>query len=147
MSALPNSPRWRRVRRLGSPQRGRLSGHQHNGHVRRSLPATANGHTLGDVVNWKGVAYAAGASFQWNLLNYGQITNNIRLQDAKLQQLLIDYQSTVLSAQQEVDNGLATYLQSRSQAAICVAALKRQTALSKSHLSNMSRVRHHLRPY
>jgi hypothetical protein len=79
--------------------------------------STANGHSLGDVVNWKGVAYAAGPSFQWNLLNYGQITNNVRLQDAKLQQLLVDYQNTVLSAQQEVDNGLATYLQSRNQAA------------------------------
>jgi outer membrane protein TolC len=79
--------------------------------------STANGHNLGQVVSWKGVAYAAGPSFQWNLLNYGQITNNIRLQDAKLQQLLIDYQNTVLSAQQEVDNGLATYLQSRNQAA------------------------------
>jgi NodT family efflux transporter outer membrane factor (OMF) lipoprotein len=79
--------------------------------------STANGHTLADVVNWKGVAYAAGPSFQWNLLNYGQITNNVRLQDAKLQQLLVDYQNTVLSAQQEVDNGLATYLQSQNQAA------------------------------
>ena len=79
--------------------------------------STANGHTLADVVNWKGVAYAAGPSFQWNLLNYGQITNNVRLQDAKLQQLLVDYQNTVLSAQQEVDNGLATYSQSVNQAA------------------------------
>jgi NodT family efflux transporter outer membrane factor (OMF) lipoprotein len=78
--------------------------------------STANGHTLGDVVNWKGVAYAAGPSFQWNLLNYGQITNNVRLQDAKLQQLLVDYQNTVLSAQQEVDNGLVTYVQSQNQA-------------------------------
>ena len=78
--------------------------------------STANGHTLGQVVAWKGVAYAAGPSFQWNILNYGQITNNVRLQDAKLQQLLVDYQNTVLSAQQEVDNGLVTYLQSRNQA-------------------------------
>jgi len=77
---------------------------------------TANGHTLGDVVSWKGVAYAAGPSFQWNLLNYGQITNNVRLQDAKLQQLLVDYQNTVLSAQQEVDNGLVNFIQSRNQA-------------------------------
>jgi NodT family efflux transporter outer membrane factor (OMF) lipoprotein len=78
--------------------------------------STANGHTLGDVVSWKGVTYAAGPSFQWNLLNYGQITNNVRLQDAKLQQLLVDYQNTVLSAQQEVDNGLVTYQQSRNEA-------------------------------
>jgi NodT family efflux transporter outer membrane factor (OMF) lipoprotein len=92
--------------------------------------STANGHTLGDVVNWKGVAYAAGPSFQWNLLNYGQITNNVRLQDAKLQQLLIDYQNTVLSAQQEVDNGLATYLQSRNQAAF----LRRSVAAANGAL-------------
>lgn len=38
------------------------------------------------------------------------------MQDAKLQQLLVDYQNTVLSAQQEVDNGLVNYLQSRNQA-------------------------------
>jgi NodT family efflux transporter outer membrane factor (OMF) lipoprotein len=85
--------------------------------------STANGHTLSDVVNWKGVAYAAGPSFQWNLLNYGQITNNVRLQDAKLQQLLVDYQNTVLSAQQEVDNGLATYLQSRAQVAFLLRSV------------------------
>jgi NodT family efflux transporter outer membrane factor (OMF) lipoprotein len=78
--------------------------------------STANGHNLGEVFSSKGMTYAAGPSFQWNLLNYGQITNNVRLQDAKLQQLLVDYQSTVLSAQQEVDNGLATFLQSRNQA-------------------------------
>ncbi|WP_426535418.1 efflux transporter outer membrane subunit [Bradyrhizobium sp. McL0615] len=91
--------------------------------------STANGHNLGQVVSWKGVAYAAGPSFQWNLLNYGQITNNIRLQDAKLQQLLIDYQNTVLSAQQEVDNGLATYLQSRNQAAYLRRSVEANGAL------------------
>ena len=78
--------------------------------------STANGHTLGQVVSSKGVAYAAGPSFQWNILNYGQITNNVRLQDATLQQLLVDYQNTVLNAQQEVDNGLVNYVQSRNQA-------------------------------
>jgi NodT family efflux transporter outer membrane factor (OMF) lipoprotein len=79
--------------------------------------STANSHNLGDIFRSKGIAYAAGPSFQWNLLNYGQITNNVRLQDATLQQLLVDYQNTVLGAQQEVDNGLATFLQSRDQAA------------------------------
>jgi NodT family efflux transporter outer membrane factor (OMF) lipoprotein len=79
--------------------------------------STANGHNLGQVVSSKGVAYAAGPSFQWNILNYGQITNNVRLQDALLQQLLVDYQNTVLRAQKEVDDGLATYSLSRQQAA------------------------------
>jgi outer membrane protein TolC len=54
-------------------------------------------------------------SFQWNILNYGQITNNVRLQDAKLQQLLVDYQNTVLKAQQQVDDGISLFVQSRIQ--------------------------------
>jgi NodT family efflux transporter outer membrane factor (OMF) lipoprotein len=92
--------------------------------------STANGHNLGQVVSSKGIAYAAGPSFQWNILNYGQITNNVRLQDAKLQQLLVDYQNTVLNAQQEVDNGLATYLQSQNQ----VAFLHRSVQAANSAL-------------
>ena len=79
--------------------------------------STANGHNLGQLFSSKGITYAAGPAFQWNILNYGQITNNVRLQDAKLQQLLVDYQNTVLSAQQQVDNGLVSFLQSRTQAA------------------------------
>ena len=78
--------------------------------------STANGHNLGQVVRSTGMTYAGGPSFQWNILNYGQITNNVRLQDAKLQQLLVDYQSAVLKAQQEVDNGLSVFLQSQRQA-------------------------------
>jgi len=77
--------------------------------------STANGHNLGQIISSRGVTYAAGPAFQWNILNYGQITNNVRLQDAKLQQLLVDYQNTVLKAQQQVDDGISTFLQSRVQ--------------------------------
>jgi NodT family efflux transporter outer membrane factor (OMF) lipoprotein len=77
--------------------------------------STANGHNLGQLFTSKGMTYAAGPAFQWNILNYGQITNNVRLQDAKLQQLLVDYQNTGLSAQQQVDNALVSFLQSQAQ--------------------------------
>nr|WP_283811284.1 TolC family protein [Bradyrhizobium sp. AC87j1] len=77
--------------------------------------STANGHNLGQLVSSRGMTYAAGPSFQWNILNYGQITNNVRLQDAKLQQLLVDYQNTVLKAQQQVDDGISAFRQSRLQ--------------------------------
>ena len=53
---------------------------------------------------------------QWNILNYGQITNNVRVQDARFQELLVDYQNTVLTAQQEVADAMAMYLESREQA-------------------------------
>ncbi len=78
--------------------------------------STANGHNLGQAFTSKGIAYAAGPAFQWNILNSGQITNNVRLQDATLQQLLFDYQNAVLAAEQQVDNGIATFVYSRTQA-------------------------------
>jgi NodT family efflux transporter outer membrane factor (OMF) lipoprotein len=80
------------------------------------MASTANGHNLGQVFKPIGVAYAAGPSFQWNILNYGQITNNVRLQDATLQQLLVDYQNGVLQAEQQVGDGISAFLNSRSQA-------------------------------
>jgi outer membrane protein TolC len=72
---------------------------------------------LDRVFTSSGIAHAGGPAFQWNILNYGQITNNVRLQDAKLQQqLLVDYQNAVLAAEQQVDDGISAFIQSRSQA-------------------------------
>jgi outer membrane protein TolC len=52
---------------------------------------------------------------QWNILNYGQITNNVRVQDARFEALLVDYENSVLKAQQDVENGIALFTQSRSE--------------------------------
>ena len=54
-----------------------------------------------------------GPSFQWNVLNYGRIVNNVRYQDAKFQELVAAYQNTVLQADEEVENGLITFLRSQ----------------------------------
>lgn len=56
---------------------------------------------------------SVGPSFQWNLLNYGRIVNNVRLQDARFQELAVTYQRKVLTAGQEVEDGLATFLWSQ----------------------------------
>jgi NodT family efflux transporter outer membrane factor (OMF) lipoprotein len=72
--------------------------------------------SLGDVFSKSSLAFGAGPSVQWNILNYGQITNNVRVQDAKFQEAILNYQNTVLSAQQEVENGIITFVQSRRQA-------------------------------
>ncbi|MEN6457371.1 MAG: efflux transporter outer membrane subunit [Thermoguttaceae bacterium] len=55
----------------------------------------------------------AGPSFQWNLLNYGRIVNNVRYRNARFQELVAAYQQTVLQANSEVENGLATFLESQ----------------------------------
>ena len=80
------------------------------------LASNVGGHNLWQAFHPVGRAFSVGPSFQWNLLNYGQITNNVRLQDATLQEYLVDYQNTVLKAQQEVENGISAFLLSRSQA-------------------------------
>ncbi|MGQ9663404.1 MAG: efflux transporter outer membrane subunit [Kiritimatiellia bacterium] len=57
-----------------------------------------------------------GPSFQWNLLNYGRIVNNVRLQDARLQELILAYQQAVLLAAEEVEEGLVTFLKAQERA-------------------------------
>ncbi len=56
-----------------------------------------------------------GPSFTWNILNYGRISNNVRLQDATFQQALLDYRTAVLTANQEAEDGLVTFLRSQEQ--------------------------------
>ena len=48
--------------------------------------------------------------FQWNILNYGRIHNNVRVQDARFWAMVANYQNTVLRANAEVEDGLATFL-------------------------------------
>jgi NodT family efflux transporter outer membrane factor (OMF) lipoprotein len=56
---------------------------------------------------------SVGPSFQWNLLNYGRIVNNVRSQDAQFQQLAVAYQQKVLQAAEEAERGLVTFLGSQ----------------------------------
>ena len=71
---------------------------------------------LGDMFQWRSRSGTLGPSFQWNILNYGQITNNVRVQDARFQQLLISYQNAVLNAQRDVEDQLIAFLRSQEQA-------------------------------
>ena len=58
---------------------------------------------------------SVGPSFQWNLLNYGRIINNVCYQDARFQELVVTYQQSVLEADREVEDGLVTFLRSQRQ--------------------------------
>src|SRR5260370_594449 len=65
-----------------------------------------------------------GPTFTWNILNYGRILNNVRLQDARFQELVADYQNTVLSAAQDVENGLVTFLKAQRRTKSQAASVK-----------------------
>jgi NodT family efflux transporter outer membrane factor (OMF) lipoprotein len=71
---------------------------------------------LGEIFQWQSRNTSFGPAFQWNILNYGQITNQVRVQDARFQELLINYQNAVLKAQQEVEDALVAFLQTQERA-------------------------------
>jgi NodT family efflux transporter outer membrane factor (OMF) lipoprotein len=79
---------------------------------------------LGDLTSWKSRTGSIGPAFQWNVLNYGQITNQVRFQDAKFQEALVSYQNTVLQAQQEVENGLVSFLNAQGEVGSLTEAAK-----------------------
>ena len=77
--------------------------------------------------------YTAGVSMVWPFLNYGRIRNNIRVEDAQLQQALLAYQGTVLVAASEVEAAMAAYAGTRDQNQILgegVATAQRSADLS-----------------
>ena len=80
------------------------------------LSSDANSFKLSDMFQWKSRVLQAGPSVQWNIFNYGRITNNIRVQDARLQELLLAYRNTVLTAQQEVEDNLIAFLRAQERA-------------------------------
>jgi outer membrane protein TolC len=88
---------------------------------------------LSDIFKWKSRTYQIGPAFQWNIFNYGRITNNVRLQDARFQELLIAYQNAVLTAQQEVEDNLVAFLRAQERAeflAQSAAAARRSVDLA-----------------
>lgn len=65
------------------------------------------------------LAVVGGPSITWNLFDHGKITNNVRVQDARLQELIVAYQDTVREAAREADD----------QATALLAAILRDSIL------------------
>lgn len=92
-----------------------------------------NRFDLSDMFMAKARQWQVGPAVQWNILNYGQITNQVRAQDAAFQATIFAYQNTVLQAQREVEDGLAQFLQSQVRTQLqarAAAAAKRSLDLS-----------------
>ena len=86
--------------------------------------------STGDLFEDESNTWSLFGLFEWDLFNYGRLQSNVRLQDAVFQQLLVDYQNTVLVAQGDVENTIVEYLKSHEQLeAYNVAAAASQRAV------------------
>src|SRR5215467_6254077 len=95
------------------------------------LATNLGSFSLSDMFRWGSRSVQVGPTVQWNIFNYGQITNNVRVQDAKLQALLLTYQNAVLSAQQDVEDNLVAFLRNQDRAQILAQSVtSAQTAVT-----------------
>ena len=81
--------------------------------VSGSISVQAN--SISDLFTPESTIGSIGPSFQWNILNYGRIVNNVLLQNNLFQQAFVQYQETALLAQQEVENGIIDFLKFNEQ--------------------------------
>jgi len=92
-----------------------------------------NSSSSGDLFDSDSLTYIAGPTFQWNILNYGRLKNNVRVQDARYQQTIVNYQNTVLTAYQEVEDAMVAFIQSQQESrfrAEAATASKKSTEIA-----------------
>ncbi|MCP4047205.1 MAG: TolC family protein, partial [Gammaproteobacteria bacterium] len=91
------------------------------------------GTDFGDLFSSDALTFSIGPSFVWPFLNYGRIRNNVRVQDARLQQALVNYRETVIQSAREAEDAMAALNGSQAQAVILektVESAKRSNELS-----------------
>ena len=74
-----------------------------------------NQSSASDLFDSDSLVLSAGPAFSWNILNYGRIRNNIRVQDARYQQTIVNYRNSVLTAYREVEDAMTGFVESRKE--------------------------------
>ncbi len=91
-----------------------------------------NSATFGGLFDGSSVAGAFAPGFRWNILNYGRLVKNIRVQELRFQQAIVAYENAVLSAHREVEDAMVQFLKAKEQTVELrksVAATKRSVEL------------------
>lgn len=76
-----------------------------------------------DLFEGRSLAGSVGPSFNWNVLNYGRLRNNVLVQESRFEQLAVQYQDALLRANAEAENAIITFLKAQQQ----VVYLKQST--------------------
>jgi len=95
--------------------------------------STKAGDGIGGLFDGDSFSFFGGTGIRWDILNYGRIKNRVRVQDARFEELLVNYESTVLEAAQEAEDGIVSLLRTMEQEKFLfesVVASKRSVHLS-----------------
>jgi NodT family efflux transporter outer membrane factor (OMF) lipoprotein len=80
----------------------------------------SNNSSFNDLFDKDSFFYSTGGGFRWDILHYGRITNRVRVEDARFQELAVNYDDTVIKASQETEDAMVGFL--RSQEAVVLLA-------------------------
>lgn len=84
----------------------------------------SNNSNFTDLFKTSRFIYSVGPGISWDIFNYGRITNKVRVEDAVFQELAVNYENTVLSAAQEVEDGMTAFLKSQNTVIFLADAVK-----------------------
>jgi NodT family efflux transporter outer membrane factor (OMF) lipoprotein len=79
-----------------------------------------------------------GPSLTWNILNYGRLLSNVRIQNNQYQQFVLAYQQTLLNANQDAENALVAYLRSLEQSQHLQESANAATELTKYYYNQLA---------
>lgn len=74
------------------------------------LNATQGGAQSFNLLSPASFFFAVGPQVTWQFLNYDRIKNKVRVEDARFQEVVTAYQNSVLSASQEVEDGIVGFV-------------------------------------
>jgi len=86
-----------------------------------------------DLFKSSSLAAIGGPGVSWDIFQYGRIRNRTRVEDARFQQLAVNYENTVLKAAQEAEDAMAAFMRSQEEVFFlgeAVSAAQRSVDLS-----------------
>ncbi len=89
-----------------------------------SVDSRSNNSKFSDLFKGDSLFYSAGPGITWDFLNYGRIANQVRVEDARFQELAVNYENTVIRAAQEVEDAMVGFLQTQDAVAFLADAVK-----------------------
>jgi NodT family efflux transporter outer membrane factor (OMF) lipoprotein len=76
-----------------------------------------------ELFNSGSVSGVISPGFAWSILNYGRLTNNVLMQDARFQQRAVNYLQTVLKANADVERSVNDFLQGQERVKLLTEAV------------------------